>query len=180
MNENFYQIVGFHFSVHFSPKDTDSVDIKFQSVSGLDSTIDTETIKEGGENRFEHVLPTRRKFGPLVLKRGILGPKTSAVTAWLKNTFEDQPFELESKKDPPVSPPETSPFKVIETVTIQLLGEDDQQPLMSWTINNVWPRSWKIGELNAERGEVLIETLELNYNRLVVTEINPFNPPKEK
>ena len=38
---------------------------------------------------------------------------------------------------------------------------------MKWTINNVWPRSWKIAELNAESGEVLIETLELNYNRLI-------------
>jgi phage tail-like protein len=175
MSDKFYQVVGFHFSVHFSPNDRDSVDVKFQSVTGLDSTLEFETIKEGGENRFEHVLPTRRKFGPLVLKRGLLGPNTSAVTAWLKNTFEDQPFELEAKKKPPVKPEETSPFKVIDTVIIQLLGEDDQRPLMTWTVNNVWPRSWKIGELNAERGEVLIETLELNYNRLVSSEVNPFN-----
>ena len=41
---------------------------------------------------------------------------------------------------------------------------------MLWTINNVWPRSWKMGELNAEQGAVLIETLELNYNRLILSE----------
>jgi len=57
-------------------------------------------------------------------------------------------------------------IEVIPTVTIVLLGED-HKPLMKWTANNVWPRSWKIGELNAERGEVLIETLELSYNRLL-------------
>jgi hypothetical protein len=38
---------------------------------------------------------------------------------------------------------------------------------MYWVVNNVWPRSWKMGELNAERGEVLLETLELNYNKLL-------------
>jgi phage tail-like protein len=165
MAENFYQSVGFCFSVHFSPNDTDSVDVKFQSVSGLDSTLETETVKEGGENRFTHIIPTRRKFGPLTLKRGLLGPKTSVVGDWLKTTFEGEPFDVESRKED---------FKVIDTMTIKLLGEDTQ-PLMVWTITNVWPRSWKIGELNAERGEVLIETLELNYNRLLLTEAAPFN-----
>ena len=55
---------------------------------------------------------------------------------------------------------------MIRTVQINLLDEE-HQTLMYWVINNVWPRSWKIGELNAERGEVLLETLELNYNKLL-------------
>jgi phage tail-like protein len=165
MEPNNYQSVGFHFSVHFSPNDRNSVDVKFQSVTGLDSTLDTETIKEGGENRFEHVIPTRRKFGPLVLKRGLLGPKTSVITDWLKRTFEGEPFNIKSQNEN---------FKVLPSVTINLLGQD-HQPLMIWTVTNVWPRSWKIGELNAERGEILIETLELNYNQLQLLEVNGFN-----
>lgn len=163
--ENAYQVVGFHFAVHFSAGDGGSVDIRFQSVAGLDSSIDIETIKEGGENRFEHVIPTRRKFGPLVLKRGLLGPMSSPVTNWLKRTFEGEPFDLATGKEA---------FQVIDTVIIDLLGED-HQPLMSWTLTNVWPRSWKIAELNAERSEVLIETLELNYNRLIFSELKAFN-----
>ncbi|MET0637502.1 MAG: phage tail protein [Chitinophagaceae bacterium] len=144
----FYQTVGFHFKVDFNFDPRDGIDVRFQSVAGLDSTLDTETVKEGGENRFEHVLPVRRKYGPLILKRGLLKPADSKLTEWLKKTFDG---EL---------------VKPIDTVTISLLG-DDHQALMAWSINNVWPRSWKIGEMNAERGEVLIETLELNYNRLV-------------
>jgi phage tail-like protein len=163
--DNAYQVVGFHFAVHFSAGDGGSMDIRFQSVSGLDSTIDIETIKEGGENRFEHVIPTRRKFGPLVLKRGLVGPVTSPVANWLKKTFEGEPFDLTTGKEA---------FQVIDTVIIDLLGED-HQPLMSWTVTNVWPRSWKIAELNAERSEVLIETLELNYNRLICSELKAFN-----
>jgi phage tail-like protein len=140
-----YQTVNFHFNVSF-PAFKD--DIRFQSVSGLDSTIDTEQIKEGGENRFEHVVPVRRKYGPLTLKRGLLRPEDSALTKWLKEAFDNEV----------VTP--------LETVTISLLDEQ-HHPLMHWTINNVWPRSWKIGELNAEQGAVLIESLELNYNRLL-------------
>ncbi len=147
---NFYQTVNFHFRVHFE-QEAEALDIRFQSVSGLDSTLETETIKEGGENHFEHVVPVRRKYGPLILKRGLLTPKESGITKWFKKVFDDQQV------------------KPIPKVDIQLLNED-HEPLIQWTINNVWPRSWKIGELNAERGEVLIETLELNYNYLILNE----------
>jgi phage tail-like protein len=149
--DNFYQNVNFHFRVNFSLPSASAVDIRFQSVTGLDSNIDTESFREGGENRFEHVMPTRKKFGPLLLKRGLLGPKASGLTAWLKKTFDEEKYQP------------------LDTVTIYLLDER-HNPLLHWTINNVWPRSWKIGELHAERGEVLLETLELNYNRLVFDE----------
>jgi phage tail-like protein len=147
---NFHQTVNFHFSVEFV-RESQALDISFQSVTGLDSTLETETVKEGGENRFEHVIPVRRKYGPLVLKRGLLTPGESGITKWFKQVFDDQVV------------------RPIPTVHIKLLNEE-HDTLMLWTINNVWPRSWKIGELNAERGEVLIETLELNYNYLIMTE----------
>jgi phage tail-like protein len=159
---DFYQTTNFHFRVQFnapaargasvsatmSKLPGSAFDIRFQSVSGLDSTLDTETIKEGGENRFEHVIPVRRKYGPLVLKRGLLAPTDSKLTEWLKNALDNEFVEP------------------VETMNIFLLNEENDV-LMGWIANNVWPRSWKVGELNAERGEVLIETLELNYNRLI-------------
>ena len=148
MPDILYQTVNFHFKVDFNFDAQDKTDIRFQSVTGLDSTLDTEQIKEGGENRFEHVLPVRRKYGPLTLKRGLLKPSDSKLTKWLKQAFDDE--------------------KVVplQTVTISLLDEE-HNALMHWSVNNVWPRSWKIGELNAEQGAILIETLELNYNRLL-------------
>lgn len=148
MADNFYQTVNFHFSVQFTLPGANEVDIKFQSVSGLDGTIETETFKEGGENHFEHVVPSRRKYGPLILKRGLLKPEDSGLTVWLQKAFDHGQFE------------------VMQLVQINLLDEN-HQPLMYWVVNNVWPRSWKMGELNAERGEVLLETLELNYNKLL-------------
>ncbi len=145
MEENsFYQTVNFHFKVAFR----DNIDVRFQSVTGLDATIDTETVREGGENRFEHVIPTRRKYGPLVLKRGLLSPSQSAITRWLKQAFDNE--------------------RIVPMDTLQIiLLNESHNALMQWTVNNVWPRSWKLGELNAETGAILIETLELNYNRLI-------------
>ncbi len=150
MADSFYQTVNFHFKVEFTLNEED-VDVRFQSVSGLDMTMDTEQVKEGGENRFEHVLPVRSKSSPLILKRGLLKPSASGLTRWLQQAFNDEEFVI------------------IKTVYIKLLNEE-HKPLMLWIVNNVWPRSWKMGELNAEQGAVLIETLELNYNRLILSE----------
>ena len=142
-----YQTVNFHFSVTFD-FDSAGIDIRFQSVTGLDSVIETEQFKEGGENRFTHVLPTRRKYGPLVLKRGVLKPSDSKLTEWLKDAFDHAKIVPQS------------------VVDIVLLDED-HNPLMHWKASHAWPLSWKISELNAEQGAVLIETLELNYNTLI-------------
>ncbi|HLX65609.1 MAG TPA: phage tail protein [Puia sp.] len=146
-NDTTYQNVNFHFRVNFNFNPES--DIAFQSVTGLDSVLETESVKEGGENRFTHVIPVRRRYGPLILKRGILLPSDSQLTEWLQTAFED---EVVIPRD---------------TVVITLLNES-HKPLMYWKINNVWPLSWKVGELNAETGNVLIETLELNYNILIL------------
>ncbi len=149
-----YQTVNFHFRVQFSfDLSGSSVDIHFQSVTGLDSTMETEPLKEGGENLFTHNLPVRRKFGPLVLKRGLLMPGDSTLTDQFKAAFQNDSF---------------TPFKL---VTIHLLDQNHNS-MVHWQVDNVWPLSWKIGELNAMEGTVLIETMELNYNHLIYTKIN--------
>jgi phage tail-like protein len=150
MATEYYPNVNFHFMVKF-PFDASgtTIDVAFQSVTGLDSTLETEPLKEGGENRYTHVLPVRRKYGPLVLKRGLLGPTESRLTSYLQGVFANDVFTP------------------MDLVTIHLLDESHNS-LLYWSVNNVWPLSWKLGELNAMQGEVLIETLELNYNQLLL------------
>lgn len=153
-----YQNVGFHFSVHINVSGNTRVaqffrnpvppfDVKFQSVAGLDAEIETENVKEGGENRFEHKLPVRRRFSDLTLKRGLLAPEDqSFFTAWCKAAIEN--------------------LVVVPLHLDILLLNEAHDPIMKWKIVHAWPKKWKFGELNAERAEILIETLELNYNRL--------------
>lgn len=144
----YYPAVGFHFLVTFEGlPNTTSQDVSFQSVTGLDVELDTETWKEGGQNHFTHALPGRSKFSSsLTLKRGLLRPKQSGITDWCLQAFQNLKI---------------TPLKV---VTVALLDEE-HNVLVKWDLEHVWPESWKIGELNAERSEVLIETLELSYNR---------------
>ena len=54
------------------------------------------------------------------------------------------------------------------TVTVMLLNEA-HQPLITWNLRHTWPKSWKIKDLNAQQGEILVETLELNYNAFTVS-----------
>ncbi len=146
-----YQIVGFHFRVLFNGlPDSNGIDIGFQSVSGLDVQIEKEALKEGGENRFEHQMPGRTKYTALTLKRGVLKPQDSGLIKWCQQAFQDRQI------------------KPLENIDIELLNED-HNALMRWQLSHVWPVSWKVGEFNAEKGEVLIETLELNYNYYKVT-----------
>jgi phage tail-like protein len=146
---DFIEHVNFHFRVDFPGGGRD---LRFQSVSGLDSTLDTESIREGGVNGYEHVVPVRRKYGPLILKRGILKPSDSKVTKWLKKAFNQESVE---------------PYPSIDIILL----DEEHNPLMKWTISNVWPRSWKVGELDAMKGEILLETLELNYNTLIFNNV---------
>lgn len=144
--DTIHQIVGFHFRVVFlNLPGGEEADMKFQSVSGLDVQIEKEALKEGGVNGFEHSVPGRSKYTTLTLKRGIVVPKNSGLTTWCQDAFQKLI----------IAP--------IETAIVELLNPD-HETMMKWTLSHVWPVSWKVAELNAERGEVLIETLELNYN----------------
>jgi len=153
----FYQTVGFHFAVSFNGAGLVDLDARFQSVSGLNAQLETETVKEGGENRFTHVLPVRRKFSDLILKRGLLSPEAgSKITEWCINAF--QAFGQARANAPK--------RLLIEPVDLEVvLLNQDHEALMKWKVIHAWPKSWKIGDLHAEKSEVLIETLELHYNR---------------
>ncbi len=133
--------VGFHFKVEFLDLSGQDADIRFQSVNGLSVSIQTETLKEGGENRFEHFIPVRTKYQALVLKRGMI--TDSQVIKWCLDTFQNleiQPVDL----------------------VITLLNQD-HEPLYTWNVVHAWPTKWEVTDFNAEESKIVIETIELNY-----------------
>ncbi len=150
-----YHPVSFHFQVsprliagypyRYVPEFNLTEDIKFQSVSGLNVQVETEKYYENGQNQYPQVLAKKVNYPDLVLTRGIYLPSQSGFTVWCQKAFENMII---------------SPINL----SIQLLNEE-HQVLMLWDVQFAWPKEWKIADLNAERGEVLIETLVLNYNR---------------
>lgn len=138
---NQYPPVGFHFVVKFEDF-SEEADTRFQEVSGLSVSVNTEDYKEGGENRFVHKLPQGTSYDNLVLKRGLV--RDSKITEWCKKAIENLHFEPKN-------------------LLVTLLNEEHQE-LCSWNIVHAYPVQWSFAGLNAERGEILIETLELNYH----------------
>jgi len=136
----YYPPVGFHFKVEFVGIGNDN-DIRFQSVSGLSIEYDTESFKEGGENRFEHKLPVRTKYADLSLKRGML--TDSKVVEWCLKAFENREFQ-------PI------------LVNVSLLNER-HDPIKRWEVIDAWPKKWSVSDLNAVENGIVIETLDLAY-----------------
>ena len=143
-----YPPPSFHFLVNFI--DLQLVpDVMFQSVSGLDVQMETEPYREGGENRFIHQLPVRSNFTNLTLKRGLF--VDSKLINWCMDAFNN----LEIK-----------PINLI----VSLLNEN-HLPVMTWNIVNAYPVKWSVSELNAERNELAIESIELNYQYFTILKV---------
>jgi phage tail-like protein len=149
-----YPPVSFFFEVIFQNEglDKEVVETRFQSVTGLTVDLETESLKEGGENRFEYVVPTRTKYSPLVLKRGLV--KNSKMVKWCMDAILD--FDIR-------------PMNLLVNL-LHVKRSDDKkpptaiEPLMSWKVINAWPRKWSVAEFDAEKSAATIESLELNYH----------------
>jgi phage tail-like protein len=144
-----YPPVGFYFKVQVDGMpDSDSA---FQELSGLSMSIDTQSVKEAGENRFTHQLPLPAHADPLVLKRGIM--VSSPLIDWCRKAIEEFTF----------SPKDLHIFLLdVES------GEQGQpKPVMAWHLINAYPTKWEVTGMNALNNEVAIETIQINYNYFV-------------
>ena len=142
----FYPPVSFHFKVEFPLISSGGAETGFQSVSGLSVEMETETFKEGGENRFEHRLPVRSKYPNLVLKRGMM--TDSNVVKWCQDVFLNMIVQ---------------PTNVV----VKLLNERGE-PLRTWNVVNAYPLKWNVSDFKSDDNSVVIETLELSYQYFTV------------
>lgn len=162
--------VGFFYSVSLLKNGqarTAKVDAGFQEVSGISLKMETQTITEGGENRFAYKVPGRVGFENLVLKRGLVvvsSPLASWVRAHLTNGL--------NKKI------------VLQDVKVDLLDAggdlDKPAPLMSWHFVNAFPVQWQISDLNAKDSSVVVESLTLAYSFFSIIEANPPKYPHDQ
>jgi phage tail-like protein len=137
----FYPPTGFYFQVNI-PGIQGTNEGSFQEVSGLNIKLGKEDIKEGGENRFVHRLPSRPQFENLVLKRGMV--TGSALLDWIEDATEQFTF---------------SP----KTVVVILMDENSS-PLVSWQFNNAYPVSYQVSPFKSQEGALVVETVELCYD----------------
>ena len=146
---SYYPPTCFHFKVEFlgvSGMDSDT-EHRFQEVGGLSFEVETEELKEGGENRFSYKLPKRVRYPNLVLKRGLL--QGTAIQKWFKaamNTY----FTVVLY--------DFKPADILITLKDEADGEVAQ-----WKIYQAYPLKWSTSDLRASENALVIETLELAY-----------------
>ncbi len=136
-----YPLTGFHFLVVFEIFPQLPNDVRFQEVTGLNITVNVDTYNEGGENRFVHRLPARTSYQDLVLKRGYT--LASGVTAWCLDAVQN--------------------FNYQPTNLLISLLDENHLPVSSWYVVNAYPIKYDISGLNAENGQIVIESLTLRY-----------------
>ncbi len=139
-----YPPPAFHFAVSFGTQPADA-DGSFREVSGIGPEIETESVVEGGENRYVLALPKAVKHPRLVLKRGI-APNNSRLVLWCQSVFEGGLVK-------PVYP------KLMHVFLLDGAGE----ALRAWSFENAWPVKWEIEPFNSTRNEVAMEKIELSY-----------------
>lgn len=140
-----YPPAAFYFKVAFAATGGMS-DASFQEVSGISSELETETVEEGGENRFKYQLPKAVKHPNLVLKRGI-AELDSPLVVWCKSVLEGGLLL-------PVEP---------MLVSVYLMNEE-AVPIRGWSFSNAFPVKWEVEAFNSTKNEVAIEKIELGYN----------------
>ena len=107
----------------------------------MTAEIGLEELQVGGENRFAYRLPTRAKYGNLILKRGMV--RDSALISWFTNAIENFEFK----------PSDVNVYLLNETHAI----------ISTWIFIQAYPVKWATSDFKAQDNSLVIETIELAY-----------------
>lgn len=129
--------------------EVDGVEIgRFMEVSGLQVTVETEDIQEGGQNSFVHKLPGRMTWPNVVLKRGVT--QNDALLKWLNKSSGEQFASNGNKLER-------------STAAITLMGPGGER-LRSWEFDGAFPVKWTGPNFAVASNDMAIEELELTHH----------------
>ena len=133
--------------------EVDGVEIgNFQEISGLEASIETEDITEGGVNGFTHKLPGRMTWPNITLKRGFTN--NDALFEWLSEA-SGSGFTKKGNK------------LARKTAAIILLDGKGNQ-VKKWSFVDVIPVRWGGPTFAASGAEALVEELEMAHHGFTV------------
>ena len=122
----------------------------FAEVSGLELTMTVEDYVSGGINDRTLKFPGHIKWSNIVLKRGVVGRRDPLDDTDLWTWFSEYLEGRGTRRDGLVT----------------LLGAD-RSPVHVWSFRRGLPAKWSGPSLNAGRGEVAIESLEIAHEGIV-------------
>jgi phage tail-like protein len=127
---------------------SDGTDAGFAEVTGLDAQVDVIEYRNGNSKVNEPIkIPALSRVSDVTLKRGVIG--TLTLWEWYSQVRNGEPDSARN-------------------VTIQLLDEHREGPVMVWRLRGARPVRHVSGPLDASGTDVAIEELVLSYERLEI------------
>ena len=120
----------------------------FNHAEGISVELETETIKEGGQNGFVHKVPGRMVWPNIVLSRGLT--QSNNLFDWFEKA-SGQGFAGKRNK----LSRHTGAVTIVNHLGIRL---------RSWSLVDVFPVKWSGPSLGAENKDPALETLEIAHH----------------
>ncbi len=117
----------------------------FTEVSGLSIQTEYDTIKEGGENNFEHRLPKGTKSTDITLKRGLVD---SILMDWYLDVINGK---IERKNGSII-------------LCDRFNCRDASHQFVEWQFFEAYPVKWEGPAFNASNNTIASETLVLTHH----------------
>ena len=109
--------------------------------------VDTEDIKEGGQNTYVHKLPVRINVGSITLRHGVT--RSAELLKWY---FQVLDGDIEN---------------ATRQVTV-IVYDVTRKPLATWNFRNAYPIKWSGPTLKTDDNSVAIEEIEFVYHTFTV------------
>lgn len=145
-----YPIPKFHFLVEWG----DGFRVGFTEVSGLDFETEVIEYRAGDSKKYnKSKQPGLTKYSDITLKRGTFEGDFDYFKLWQETYYFQEGNKTGSRYR--------------RTITIKLLNES-HQPIITWQLENAWPKKVQSTDLKADANEVAIETMEIAHEGLTV------------
>ncbi|WP_420328419.1 phage tail protein [Mameliella sp.] len=141
----------FNFKVRLELEGEDGIicDGAFSEVSGLEATLETETIREGGNNARQIHLAGVTSYGEITLKRGMA--KGLGLWAWFRAVQERREARAHGE--------------------IAMLSADREREVVRFKLTGCLPVKLKAPALNASDGLIAIEEAQIAFETLDAEEV---------
>jgi len=146
MTTNSYMVPAFHFRVLFAGlDDLTEQDSSFESVTGIHGMVADKNTGMPHQDEKN----TTTVFQPVVLRRAVMLPGQSALREWALTCLNG------NIQDP------------IREVKIEVLNEE-HSPVLVVVLKNVYVKTWALGELHAQKSNLLMEEISLGYHTIEI------------
>lgn len=136
----------FNFLVDLGAGETDDQRTGFAEVILGEASVDVIRYRSGNDKEStERKIPGLVRYGNVTLKRGVTG--SLDLYKWYDDVRNGS-------------------ASAARNVNIHLQNEDRTQVVLTWKLGRAWPVKYSFSPLNAQGKEVLIEELELTYERM--------------